>query len=74
MMQADQIEVFGQTPNGEPVHRVTLSGGDLTTKVLTFGATIQDLRFDGVDHPLVHLVCADQKFHRGRRRPANHIG
>lgn len=53
MMQADQIEVFGQTPGGKTVHRITLTGGDLTAKVLTFGATVQDLRFDGVDHPLV---------------------
>ncbi len=53
MIQSDQIEVFGQTPSGEPVHRITLRGGDLTAKVLTFGATVQDLRLEGYDHPLV---------------------
>lgn len=53
MIQSDQIEVFGQTPSGEQVHRITLTGSELTAKVLTFGATIQDLRFAGFDHPLV---------------------
>lgn len=53
MMKSDQVEVFGQTPSEELVHRISLTGGDLTAKVLTFGATVQDLRFAGLDHPLV---------------------
>lgn len=46
-------EVFGQTPAGEMVHRITISGGGLTANVLTWGAVIQDLRLKGHEHPLV---------------------
>lgn len=49
----NQIEDFGQTPDGKAVQRVALSGGGLTAHILTYGATVQDLRIDGVDHPLV---------------------
>lgn len=45
--------MFGTGPNGETVTRVVLSGGGLTAKVLTWGATIQDLRLDGHPAPLV---------------------
>lgn len=44
---------FGSLPDGREVHRVTLRGGRLTAQVLTLGAIVQDLRFDGVAHPLV---------------------
>ncbi|OHV83343.1 aldose epimerase family protein [Ensifer sp. LCM 4579] len=46
-------EVFGHLPSGEPVHRVTLNGGGLTAKVLSWGAVIQDLRLEGHAPPLV---------------------
>lgn len=46
-------ELFGQTAAGEPVYRVTLVGGGLTMKVITWGAVIQDLRLEGHSHPLV---------------------
>ena len=46
-------EIFGHTPNGEAVHRITISGGGLTAKVLTWGAVIQDLRLKGHEAPLV---------------------
>ncbi|MBB3234111.1 aldose epimerase family protein [Phyllobacterium endophyticum] len=46
-------EVFGHTPEGEAVHRITISGGGLTANVLTWGAVIQDLRLKGHEHPLV---------------------
>lgn len=45
-------------PDGRRVDRLTLTGGGLTAQVLTLGATVQDLRMDGVDHPLV-LGCPD---------------
>lgn len=45
-------EVFGRTEAGEAVHRVEISGGGLTAKVITWGAVIQDLRLDGHDAPL----------------------
>ncbi|PRD58097.1 aldose epimerase family protein [Phyllobacterium myrsinacearum] len=46
-------EIFGHTPDGEAVHRITISGGGLTAKILTWGAVIQDLRLKDHDHPLV---------------------
>ncbi|ASY58511.1 aldose epimerase family protein [Sinorhizobium sp. CCBAU 05631] len=46
-------EIFGHLPSGEPVHRLTLTGGGLTAKVLTWGSVIQDLRLDGHAAPLV---------------------
>ncbi|WP_416799486.1 aldose epimerase family protein [Ciceribacter azotifigens] len=46
-------ELFGQTAAGEPVYRVTLKGGGLTMKVITWGTVIQDLRLEGHGHPLV---------------------
>ncbi|MEM9240389.1 MAG: aldose epimerase family protein [Pseudomonadota bacterium] len=46
-------EAFGHTAIGETVERLTLRGGGLTAHVLTYGATLQDLRLEGVPHPLV---------------------
>ena len=46
-------EIFGHTEFGEPVYRVTLKGGGLTMKVITWGAVIQDLRLEGHAPPLV---------------------
>ena len=46
-------EVFGHLPDGRPVHRVVLRAGDLSAHVLTLGAIVQDLRLDGIAHPLV---------------------
>lgn len=48
-----ETEIFGHAPSGEPVHRITISGGGLTARVLTWGAVIQDLRLKGHEHPLV---------------------
>lgn len=47
------FEIFGRTSEGEVVHRVSISGGGLTAKVITWGAVIQDLRLDGHAPPLV---------------------
>lgn len=52
------IEEFGQTPDGETVHRVTLEGGGLTARIMTWGATLQELRLDGHAAPLT-LGCPD---------------
>ncbi len=46
------IEAFGQTADGETVHRVTIGGGGLTAKIMTWGATLQDLRLEGHAAPL----------------------
>lgn len=48
-----RIESFGTLPDGRRVERLTLRGGGLTANLLTYGATLQDLRLEGVDHPLV---------------------
>lgn len=48
-----KIQPFGMLPDGTPVDRVSIVGGGLTANILTYGATVQDLRLDGVDHPLV---------------------
>lgn len=50
------ITPFGQLPDARRVKAVTLRGGGLSARVLTLGAIVQDLRLDGVDHPLV-LGC-----------------
>jgi aldose 1-epimerase len=47
------VDFFGETPDGMPVKRVSIAGGGLTAHILTFGATVQDLRMEGVSHPLV---------------------
>ena len=51
-------------PDGRRVDRLTLRGGGLVAQILTLGATVQDLRMEGVDHPLV-LGCPD---------PADYLG
>ncbi|WP_018184779.1 aldose epimerase family protein [Kaistia granuli] len=44
---------FGALPDGTAVDAVTISNGDLTATILTYGAVIQDIRLAGVPHPLV---------------------
>lgn len=45
--------LFGKLPDGREVHCLSLQSGRLTAKVLTLGCILQDLRMEGVDHPLV---------------------
>ena len=47
------VTSFGTLPDGRQVQRITLQGGGLTAQVLDLGAIVQDLRLDGVAHPLV---------------------
>ena len=47
------IEVFGTTADGEDVARVTIRGGGLTANVMSWGASLQDLRLDGHGPALV---------------------
>lgn len=49
----DGGEPFGETPQGEPVHRLHIEGGGLSARILTFGAVVQDLRLAGHRPPLV---------------------
>lgn len=53
MSTTKPVEPFGETEDGETVHRVTIAGGGLVASVLTWGAVLQDLRLDGHDLPLV---------------------
>lgn len=46
------VEEFGRTAAGEAVHRITISGGGLTARIMTWGAVLQDLRLDGHEPPL----------------------
>lgn len=48
-----RVDRAGTAADGQAVHAVTLSGGGLTLRLLTLGATVQDLRLAGVDWPLV---------------------
>ncbi len=50
---ATNMEVFGKLEDGQSVHRVKLTGGGLSANVMTWGATLQDLRLDGHAPPLV---------------------
>ena len=45
--------IFGQTPDGADVTSVTIARGGTTARLLTYGARLQDLRRDGIRHPLV---------------------
>lgn len=44
---------FGQTPDGQQVHRVSIGNGRLTAHLVTYGAALQDLRLQGHTPPLV---------------------
>lgn len=43
---------FGTTKTGQTVHAVTIASTQLRATVLTFGAALQDVRLEGVDHAL----------------------
>lgn len=46
------ITEFGTLKDGRTVQKITLSSGDLTVAILTYGAIVQDVRLAGVDHSL----------------------
>ncbi len=43
---------FGSLPDGRTVDRITISNGDLSASVLSYGAILQEVRLEGVDHSL----------------------
>jgi len=47
------IEPWGETRDGASVYRVTIASDQMTASLLSFGATLQDLRLAGFGHPLV---------------------
>lgn len=48
-----EVERFGRMPDGQDVHCLHLRSGSLKACILTLGAIVQDLRLEGVPHPLV---------------------
>ena len=46
-------EVFGRTEEGEAVQRFSIEGGGLSANIMTWGATLQNLEFEGHGAPLV---------------------
>lgn len=46
-------KLFGKMPNGDDVQQITISGGALTVKIITFAAAIQDMRLEGHASSLV---------------------
>lgn len=61
------IRHFGTTATGQRVAAITLRAGELTARILTFGATLQDLRLAGTPWPLVLgsdlLSAYEQRLH-----------
>ncbi len=47
------VQDWGVTADGMPVQRVTLSNGEMSAAVITYGASVQDLRLANHDAPLV---------------------
>jgi aldose 1-epimerase len=45
--------IFGISPENQTVSQITLDGLGMTARILTWGATLQDLRLDGYENPLV---------------------
>jgi len=43
IMNKEIIKSFGVTPTGEPVDLITISGGQITCEIITFGATVRSL-------------------------------
>lgn len=55
-----QTQPFGQLPNGTAVQKITIHGkGGLTASVLTYGAILHQLIFEGTDVVLGHETIAD---------------
>ena len=62
---ASDIRHFGTTATGQKVEAITLRAGELTARILTYGATLQDLRLAGTPWPLV-LGCDSLAGYEGR--------
>ena len=61
------VSPFGRLSNGETVEAAVLSGGGLTARIITFGASLQDLRLAGHAPPLVlGLNSAAEYEHHGQ--------
>jgi aldose 1-epimerase len=47
-----QIADFGHTSTGTPVHCISISAGDLSSRILTLGATLRHVGLNGLPHSL----------------------
>lgn len=47
------VEPFGRSKDGEEINRVSIAAGGLRANIMTWGASVQDLRLDGHGAPLV---------------------
>ena len=56
---------FGTTREGELVHRIVIRSPKLEVAVLTWGAVLQDVRLQGIDHPLT-LGAPDLAAYEGK--------
>ncbi|GGE15636.1 aldose 1-epimerase [Primorskyibacter flagellatus] len=70
MTVLEDTDRFGLAPDGSAVRAVEISGGPVTARVMTWGASLIDLRMDGVAHPLV-LGSRDFAAYLG---PMRHFG
>lgn len=55
------MEIIGEI-KGRPVHQITIKGGGLTATFLTYGAILQDLRLEQIDHSLVLGFAAFENY------------
>ncbi len=69
-----QITPFGTTQSGEAVQRITLTAGDLTVSLLTWGAVLQSVRLNGVPHDLTLGSNLLSDYEGGMRHHGSLIG
>ncbi|TDH37638.1 galactose mutarotase [Pseudohoeflea suaedae] len=53
MSDAGDVEIFGHAQDGTPVGKVTIAAGGAEATLISWGASLQDFRISGIDHPLV---------------------
>lgn len=46
------IKQIASAPDGSPIYGITLASETMQARIISFGAALQDLRLDGIDHPL----------------------
>ncbi|SCZ49726.1 aldose 1-epimerase [Epibacterium ulvae] len=47
------VQTVATAPDGSDVHEVSLQNDQMSARLLTFGASLRDLRLEGIEHPLV---------------------
>ncbi|MBX2853349.1 MAG: galactose mutarotase [Rhodobacteraceae bacterium] len=49
---SSDVSYLGEAPDGEPVRYARLSNGGVTAAIMTWGASLQELRFEGLPYSL----------------------